>query len=612
MKGTTNSHKLIKTSKQNYGMLKVGEHLDVSEGIVSVDTNSIALKEHQHSATEITSGVLDTARIPNLSATKITEGVLDLARIPTITTEKIGTGAVTDSQIASGIDASKITTGTLPREVIPEGAVEKLVIVQDKTARLALTLADVQNGDTVKQIEPKGEMYFVKDETKLGTEDAFEVYTAGRASAVDWSGVENKVSASATENGLMSSAHFSKVEGIEAGAQVNLLDGVKVNGTALDIGSDKKVNIPIASSADLGLFKVGANLNITSDGTLSAVAEAQEQADWAQTSDTAKSFIKNKPTVSPSVNLCETTTAISDASTDTQLPTAKATYTFVNGKYVAKETGKGLSTNDYTTAEKNKLAGIEESADVNVIEIVKRNGTALEIGADKSVDISVPTALSQLTADPTHRVVTDDEKTAWNGKQDKLNFDTTPTADSANPVTSAGILTALNGKEPAFTKNTAFNKNFGAVADVKMDGTASAGTSSDVARIDHIHPHDTAKEDVANKVTEISSGASDDEYVSAKAIYDTLHGMIISQSGATVDTTGWVEDATVSGYNYHKDITVSGVTASHFAIVTFSENDAISMNYAQENDTGAGYVRIYAVAVPSANISVNIIAYKAV
>lgn len=34
--------------------------------------------------------------------------------------------------------------------------------------------------------------------------------------------------------------------------------------------------------------------------------------------------------------------------------------------FVAKEAGKGLSTNDYTTAEKTKLGGIEEGAQVNV------------------------------------------------------------------------------------------------------------------------------------------------------------------------------------------------------------------------------------------------------
>ena len=33
---------------------------------------------------------------------------------------------------------------------------------------------------------------------------------------------------------------------------------------------------------------------------------------------------------------------------------------------VDKEAGKGLSTNDYTTAEKNKLAGIASGAEANV------------------------------------------------------------------------------------------------------------------------------------------------------------------------------------------------------------------------------------------------------
>lgn len=45
---------------------------------------------------------------------------------------------------------------------------------------LALTKNDVQNGDTVK-LNDTGIMYYVKDETKLGTAAAFEVYAAGSA-----------------------------------------------------------------------------------------------------------------------------------------------------------------------------------------------------------------------------------------------------------------------------------------------------------------------------------------------------------------------------------------------------------------------------------------------
>lgn len=65
---------------------------------------------------------------------------------------------------------------------------------------------------------------------------------------------------------------------------------------------------------------------------------------------------------------------------------------------VDKEEGKGLSENDFTDADKNKLDGIEAGAQENVIEVVKRNGTALSV-VDKTVDVEVPTATSALTND---------------------------------------------------------------------------------------------------------------------------------------------------------------------------------------------------------------------
>ncbi len=60
--------------------------------------------------------------------------------------------------------------------------------------------------------------------------------------------------------------------------------------------------------------------------------------------------------------------------------------------------GKGLSTNDYTSAEKQKLSGIANGAQVNVIESVKVNGTKLT-PSSKAVDVTVPTKTSQLTND---------------------------------------------------------------------------------------------------------------------------------------------------------------------------------------------------------------------
>lgn len=63
-------------------------------------------------------------------------------------------------------------------------------------------------------------------------------------------------------------------------------------------------------------------------------------------------------------------------------------WTNIKNTFVAKESGKGLSTNDYTTAEKQKLAGIASNAEANVITAVKVNGAALT-PSSKAVNIDL-------------------------------------------------------------------------------------------------------------------------------------------------------------------------------------------------------------------------------
>ena len=57
--------------------------------------------------------------------------------------------------------------------------------------------------------------------------------------------------------------------------------------------------------------------------------------------------------------------------------------------FVAKEEGKGLSSNDYTANEKTKLAGIDTKAQVNKIESIKLNGTAINPDSAKAVNIDL-------------------------------------------------------------------------------------------------------------------------------------------------------------------------------------------------------------------------------
>ena len=62
------------------------------------------------------------------------------------------------------------------------------------------------------------------------------------------------------------------------------------------------------------------------------------------------------------------------------------------------ESGKGLSTNDFTNADKTKLNGIATGAEVNVINGITVNGTAATV-TNKVATITTPTKTSDLTND---------------------------------------------------------------------------------------------------------------------------------------------------------------------------------------------------------------------
>ncbi len=96
-----------------------------------------------------------------------------------------------DNSTITSLDAGKITTGTIDIARLPQGALERCVIVADDTARFKLTKSNVQKGDTVK-VTGTGKMYFVIDDTKLSSEDGYTVYTAGSATSAPWSGITGK------------------------------------------------------------------------------------------------------------------------------------------------------------------------------------------------------------------------------------------------------------------------------------------------------------------------------------------------------------------------------------------------------------------------------------
>ena len=170
-------------------------------------------------------------------------------------------------------------------------------------------------------------------------------------------GIKNKFVQKQTGKGLSANDFTNilkqKLDGIETGAQVNTVDSV-----------NNKTGDIVITSDDIEFLSSVTGATPT---TIRAIIDDVIANDIAQDTEIGK----------------------------------KANTTYVDsqlGDKVDKVTGKGLSTQDFTTALRDKLNTIEAGAETNIIEVIKRNGTNL-IVTDKEVDISVPTKFSELTND---------------------------------------------------------------------------------------------------------------------------------------------------------------------------------------------------------------------
>lgn len=159
---------------------------------------------------------------------------------------------------------------------------------------------------------------------------------------------------------------------------------------------------------------------------------------------------------------------------------------------VDKEAGKGLSENNYTTTDKDKLAGIESGAEVNVLESVKVNGTALSV-SDKAVNIDLSTYAKKTdiasayrykgskatyadlptsgnTAGDVWNVETDDMNYAWTGsKWDPLGA----SVDLSGYATTEAMNTALGNKVDKVSGKGLSTNDFTAAYKTKLDGLSA-------------------------------------------------------------------------------------------------------------------------------------------
>lgn len=175
----------------------------------------------------------------------------------------------------------------------------------------------------------------------------------------------------------------TKVDQIIAeGGEPNVIETVKVNGTALTPDAEKAVNIDLSGYAKTTDLPTKVS-DLTNDGDGTTGSKFATEA-YVNTNGGKIDKIK--------VNGTEQT--ITNKAVDITVPTKTSDLT--NDSNFVADASYVHTDNNYTTAEKNKLSGIASGAQVNKIESIKVNGTAQTI-TSKAVDITVPTNNNQLT-----------------------------------------------------------------------------------------------------------------------------------------------------------------------------------------------------------------------
>lgn len=243
--------------------------------------------------------------------------------------------------------------------------------------------------------------------------------------------------ASLTANGLMSKEDFAKLQDIEAGAQVNKIETIT-----------KRVELNV----------VNKNVTIPEDIKISDTEPTEEEIMW----------------LDPSENYDFTFDGYSQAQAD--------------ARFVQKEEGKGLSTNDYTNADKTKVTNLTDYVTGGTGAVTDANAATITLSKKNPVNgsASTDTVVINKATTTTAGVMSAADKTKLDGLS---NYDdSTITQDITNlkankletiEVTGTGnVITTVtkNGTKIAFAKGiTAMTQDTSDARYVKKTGDTMSG-----------------------------------------------------------------------------------------------------------------------------------------
>lgn len=256
-----------------------------------------------------------------------------------------------------------------------------------------------------------------------------------------------------------------------------------------------------------------------------------------------------------------------------------------------------------------------------IVKPQKGDYTPEMVGADASgAAAAVQSNLDGHKGDTTAHI-TAAERTKWNGKQDKLTFDTAPTANSTNPVTSGGVKTELDKKANA----TSLGAHTGNTDNPHRVTAAQAGADPTGTAASAVSAHNSS----STAHSDIRTALAGKEAAGAAA---AVQGNLDDHEGNTTahitaaERTGWngksgkavsfTVTLTAAGWSGNaQTVSNSKFVTSGYAYTVCPAGDSFA-SYAEaviyaDDVTTAGKMTFHCNEAPTANLTVNILRTEA-
>jgi hypothetical protein len=399
VENTSDANKPISTATQAALDLKAPIASPGFTGIPTAPTAAAGTSTTQIATTAFVNATLATAASPDATTTlkgriQLAGDLAGTADVPTIatnaiTTTKIAAGAVTDAKITS-VNSSKII-GSIPVTQI-NGAVSKVNgVLPDGDGSVVIPFGMVRTGTFLARpavgSTTNGDIYVVSGDSNTNNNGLTYI-----SDGANWNEV--------TPNQASLDARYLKLGGgtmsgnivVPTGKFVSIADaptnpidaankayvdsvvtgGATPNATTTTLGKIQLAG-DLEGTADLPLIKNSAVIGkvltgyTASAGTVVATDNMLQAIQKVDGNVGLKANI-NSPIFTGTVSgIDKTMVGLNnvDNTSDADKPLSTATQAALNSK-VDKVTGKGLSSEDYTTADKTKLDGIEAGAEKNV------------------------------------------------------------------------------------------------------------------------------------------------------------------------------------------------------------------------------------------------------